>query len=190
MRKCLIPFQLISLLTGCGSPSSQVIDSPGIEIPYASQKQIEYAFTQDHQHPEKLLKNVISASKSTLDIAIYSITQKDIVDTILAAQKRGVKVRIITDQREAKNKNQAGELRRLRAVGIPIKENSHPGVMQLKVTIADGSVVTTGSYNYSHVASTTNDEVLVVIHNASIAKDWEAQFNRMWDDTKNFTDSK
>jgi phosphatidylserine/phosphatidylglycerophosphate/cardiolipin synthase-like enzyme len=47
--------------------------------------------------------------------------------------------------------------------------------------------VTTGSYNYSQAASSTNDEVLVVIKDQSIANDWEAQFERMWNDTKGFS---
>lgn len=186
MRKLLIPLILATSLTGCATTQTQ----PPQQVSATQNAQIEYAFTQAGQHPENMLKTVIGSAKSTLDIAIYSLTKNDIVDAILAAQKRGVKVRIITDQQEAQNKSQAGDLQRLRAAGIPIKENTHSGLMHLKVTIADGSVVTTGSYNYSQAASTTNDEVLVMIRDSNIAKDWEKQFNRMWDDTKNFTELK
>lgn len=58
--------------------------------------------------------------------------------------------------------------------------------MHLKVTIADKVVVTTGSFNYSAAASTTNDEVLVVITDAAMAQTWSKQFQRMWDDTAKF----
>ncbi|WP_083910483.1 phospholipase D family nuclease [Effusibacillus pohliae] len=156
----------------------------------SDQTRVEYAFTQADQHPETLLKNVIDSAKSSLDIAIYSITKDDIRDAIIAAKKRGVKVRMITDHQEAQGKYQAEDLKRLREAGIPIKENTHSGLMHLKVTIADQSLVTTGSYNYTVAASTTNDEVLVVLRDPSIAKDWEKQFERMWEDTKNFTDIK
>jgi phosphatidylserine/phosphatidylglycerophosphate/cardiolipin synthase-like enzyme len=56
----------------------------------------------------------------------------------------------------------------------------------LKVTIADKIVVTTGSYNYSQAASTSNDEVLVVIHDEAAAKTFSDHFERMWNDTKGF----
>jgi len=60
--------------------------------------------------------------------------------------------------------------------------------MHMKVSIIDKSVVTTGSYNYSQSASTINDEVFVVIHNPSIASKWDAEFQQMWDDTKDYSD--
>jgi phosphatidylserine/phosphatidylglycerophosphate/cardiolipin synthase-like enzyme len=67
-----------------------------------------------------------------------------------------------------------------------MKINKHNGLMHLKVTIADKKVVTTGSHNYSQAASTSNDEVLVVIHDEVSAKTFTEQFERMWNDTKGF----
>jgi phosphatidylserine/phosphatidylglycerophosphate/cardiolipin synthase-like enzyme len=91
------------------------------------------------------------------------------VKAIEKAHKRGVQVRIIMDHQEAQNKFQAQELKMLREKGIPIKENTHRGLIHLKVTIADKSVVTTGSFNYTTAASITNDEVPVVIHDPEMA---------------------
>ncbi|GIM47297.1 phospholipase D [Collibacillus ludicampi] len=186
--KLLIPFLAISLLTGCSATKSVgVSENTAIT---SEKSQVEWAFTQAQQHPEKKLIEVINGAKSNLDIAIYSLTQPDIVKAIEKAHERGVQVRIITDQQEAQNKFQAQELKMLREKGIPIKENTHKGLMHLKVTIADKSVVTTGSFNYTTAASTTNDEVLVVIHDPEMAKQWEDQFERMWNDHSNFTDLK
>lgn len=146
----------------------------------------KYYFTQAGQYPEKALIDVIDSSKESLDIAIYSITHPDIVSAIKAAKKRGVSVRLITDKTESKGKAELEALKLLGSAGIPIKINKHSGLMHLKVTIADKKVVTTGSYNYSKAASTTNDEVLVVISNESAAKNFFEQFDRMWNDTKGF----
>jgi phosphatidylserine/phosphatidylglycerophosphate/cardiolipin synthase-like enzyme len=130
----------------------------------------------------------MGSAKQSLDIAIYSLTKPDIVKAIQQAKKRGVEVRIITDQQEAHNRTQEEALKMLKNEGIPIKVNTHQGLMHLKVTIADKSVVTTGSFNYSTSASTTNDEVLVVIRDPAIAKAWDEQFERMWNDRGNFKD--
>ena len=58
--------------------------------------------------------------------------------------------------------------------------------MHLKVSIADDSTVTTGSYNYTDETTYDNDEVLVIIHSPSIANDWDSEFGRMWADTASF----
>ena len=108
------------------------------------------------------------------------------MSAIAAAQKRGVAVRIITDRQEADSKSQAKELAVLKMAGIPIKINSHKGLMHLKVTIADSATVTTGSYNYTNEATYDNDEVLVVIRDPGVAKDWESEFEQMWNNTTDY----
>ncbi|GIM47267.1 phospholipase D [Collibacillus ludicampi] len=180
------PLLVISLLTGCSVEKSAGVSENATKP--SEKPNVEWAFTQAEQHPEKKLIEVIDGTKSSLDIAIYSLTKPDIVQAIEKAHERGVQVRIITDHQEAQNKTQQQALKRLREKGIPIKENTHKGLMHLKVTIADKSVVTTGSFNYTTAASTTNDEVFVVIHDPIMAKDWEAQFEHMWNDRSKFTD--
>jgi phosphatidylserine/phosphatidylglycerophosphate/cardiolipin synthase-like enzyme len=189
---CLIPVLSVIaiivlttvMLSGCGPSATQAATS---QSP-SSGTQVEYYFTRAQQHPEQALESQINSAKSTLDIAIYSLTKKDIIDSIITAKKRGVSVRIITDRIEAKSKAQETQLQLLKSAGIPIKENSHSGLMHMKVSIIDKTVVTTGSYNYTQNASTENDEVLVVIHDPGIATNWEGEFQQMWNDTKDYTD--
>ncbi|OPH62184.1 phospholipase [Paenibacillus ferrarius] len=156
------------------------------EAPIKQQANDEYYFTKADQHPEKALIDVINSSKTTLDIAIYSLTHPDIVAAIKEAKKRGVVVRIITDKIQSSGKTQEEALKLLGSSDIPMKVNKHSGLMHLKVTIADKQVVTTGSYNYSKAASTTNDEVLMVIRNSDAANTFSEQFDNMWNDTKGF----
>ena len=42
--------------------------------------------------------------------------------------------------------------------------------MHLKVTIADSKIITTGSYNYTGLATNNHDENLVIISNEKISK--------------------
>ncbi|WP_234121189.1 phospholipase D-like domain-containing protein [Clostridium hydrogenum] len=147
---------------------------------------ISYYFPRDNGQPDKRLIDIINNSKSSLDIAIYSITKKDIVDSIISAKKRGLIVRLITDGKESESKSEAKELSLLKNAGIPIKVNTHTGLMHLKVTIADSKIVTTGSYNYTNDASFKNDEVLVVLNDVTVAKQFETEFTRMWNDNSNF----
>lgn len=147
---------------------------------------LEWAFTQANQKPEELLINVINSSKTTLDIAIYSLTKPEIVDAIKKAKKRGVAVRLITDKIQSSGKSQSEALKILGSASVPIKINKHSGLMHLKVTISDKKIMTIGSYNYSEAASTRNDEVLMVVRNVNVAKSFTTEFNNMWNDTSGF----
>lgn len=147
---------------------------------------VEVAFTQAGHHPDKLLESKINHAQSKVDIAIYFISKPNIVKSIIVAKKRGVKVRIITDKTEARNKSEKSKLVLMRNAGIPIKVNTHPGLMHMKVSIVDDKYVVTGSFNYSTGASTKNDENLVVLTDRTLAKDFEIQFDRMWNNTAAF----
>jgi phosphatidylserine/phosphatidylglycerophosphate/cardiolipin synthase-like enzyme len=204
MRKIigLITLASIIALTGCSATKAIEAAKPDMSkaaqglaqspqptaVAAVPQQQVnnEYYFTQADQHPEKALIDVINAANQTLDIAIYSLTHPDIVAAVKESKKRGVSVRVISDKIQSAGKTQVEALKLLGSAGIPMKVNKHSGLMHLKVTIADKKVVTTGSYNYSKAASTTNDEVLMVIHNEDAAKSFSEQFERMWADTRGF----
>ncbi|MDI3329081.1 MAG: phospholipase D family protein, partial [Alicyclobacillaceae bacterium] len=173
-----------SLLAGCGTAALPSDHTASTQTAAGAPTQIDWAFTRAGQHPEKKLEDVIGSAKQSLDIAIYSLTKPDIVKAIEQAKKRGVAVRIITDQQEAQNRTQQEALKILKNAGIPIKVNTHKGLMHLKVTIADKAVVTTGSFNYTTAASTDNDEVLVVIRDPAMAQAWDGEFERMWNDSE------
>lgn len=165
-------------LAGCSSSSIAPISIKGT--------QIEYFFSREGQHPDGELVSLINSTHKSLDIAIYSITKKNIVDAIIEAEKRGIKVRIITDNETSKNKYENSALYRINDAGIPIKVNKHSGLMHMKVMISDDSTVTTGSFNYTDSATYKNDEVLVVIHDLSSTKVFEKEFSKMWNDYSNF----
>ncbi|WP_027091598.1 phospholipase D family protein [Cohnella thermotolerans] len=186
MRGCkalLILFGVVWLLGGC---SSAVQSGRDVSAGTLQDGQVEWAFTQADQHPEKKLVQVIDGASGTLDMAIYSLTYPDIVQAIKNAAKRGVRVRIITDRIQSNGKTQKEALKLLGSAGIPLKINTHSGLMHLKMTVADGRVATTGSFNYSKSASTTNDEMLVVFRDEDIAKSFEEQFEAMWNDSERF----
>lgn len=148
----------------------------------------EYYFPRAGQKAQPQLISIINSAQKTLDIAIYSLTNTQIGSAITQAHERGVSVRIITDQEQAGGQYQKSLLKGLVNVGIPVKENTHSGLMHLKVTIVDGKIATTGSYNYTKSAENTNDEVFVVLRDETAAQDFEAEFGNMWKDEKNFTD--
>lgn len=147
---------------------------------------IGYYFTKADQHPDQQLIGVINSSKSSLDIAIYSLTKQSIVDSIIKAKSRGVSVRIMTDKIESKSKSESKELVLLKNAKIPVKINTHPGLLHIKMTVADKRVATTGSYNYTENATERNDEMLVIINDSKVAQGFDNEFESMWVNNKEY----
>ena len=148
---------------------------------------LEVYFPRSGQDPALVLADLYGSSKKNLDIAAYSLTHPQIVKAIADAHRRGVQVRIITDAGEAKNDSQKHALNTLRLAGIPVKVNTHSGLMHLKMSIVDDQAATTGSYNYTRSASDKNDEMFVVVRDAAFVKACRNEFEKMWTDNRNFS---
>ncbi|GGG07645.1 phospholipase D-like domain-containing protein [Paenibacillus abyssi] len=152
-----------------------------------SKFKVAYAFTKTDNPPDVKLKEIIDTAKKSLDIAMYTFTDKGILNRVLHATNRGVKVRLITDKAQTKNANgQYSLIQSLARAGIPVKVNNHQGYMHLKILIADNDKIVTGSYNYTNKAKSSHDEVIVILEDNHIAQKWTDQFNRMWNDENNF----
>ena len=173
-------------IVGCGYTNITSSSNSSSAQQVSLSTNLQYFFTKAKQNPDQELIKVINTSSKTLDVAIYSITRKDIVGAIISAKQRGVIVRIITDKECSVNKSQKAQLALLKGANIPIRVNTHSGLMHLKLSIEDGQVVTTGSFNYTAAASTVNDEVLVIIKDSKVATDFTTQFNDMWNDNEGF----
>lgn len=169
--------------------SSSVTYQAAVAIPKnlgSNTAKVEYYFPRAGQKAEPQLISIINSAQKTLDVAIYSLTDSKVGSAITQAHGRGVSVRIITDREQASGQYEKALLKGLVKAGIPVKIDTHSGLMHLKVTVADGKIATTGSYNYTKSAEESNDEVFVVLRDEKAAKDFDAEFGKMWNDTKNF----
>lgn len=163
-------------LTPQGEPPITYIRYQGTIL----QSNTEVYFSQQNQDPSIRLVQLYGSCNQTLDIAVYSLTHPQIVNAIREAHNRGVRVRIITDKVQASGNTQKHAMNDLLTLGIPIKIDTHSGLMHLKMSIIDRSIATTGSYNYSLNASEDNDEMLVVIKELWFAEICQSEFERMW----------
>jgi phosphatidylserine/phosphatidylglycerophosphate/cardiolipin synthase-like enzyme len=169
------------------SPKSTQTSSQQSQTQQSNSLSVQYYFPRGGQNPEPVLIGLINSAKSSLDIAIYSFTDTKVSDAVISAKKRGVAVRVISDKECSSDSYQKKVLNELKSDGIPVKINTHSGLMHLKVSIIDNRIATTGSYNYTTAVMYENDEVFVVLNDAKTAQDFDAQFVRMWNDTNDFT---
>ncbi|MEO8339762.1 MAG: phospholipase D-like domain-containing protein [Nitrospirota bacterium] len=117
-----------------------------------------------------------------LYVAVYGLTSPRAVEAMVAAKKRGVDVRLITDLKRTEDVKQLTALRTLYLAGIPILVNEHDGLMHLKQVVIDDDVNASGSMNHTTSGNRYNDERLDVITDHAITVKARQKFLAMWND--------
>ena len=117
-----------------------------------------------------------------LYVAVYGLTSPRAVEAMVAAKKRGVDVRLITDLKRIEDVKQRTALHTLQLAGIPILVNTHDGLMHLKQVVIDDEVNASGSMNHTTSGNRYNDERLDVITDHAITAKAREKFLAMWND--------
>src|SRR5262249_29551038 len=121
--------------------SAEAYFSPGEECPRAIQR-------------------VLRDAKATADVCVFTITDDRLSDALLDAPRRGVSVRVITD--DSKADDLGSDVDRLDQEGIPVRVDRSPFHMHHKFAVLDGATLLTGSYNWTRGAARDNEENLIV----------------------------
>jgi phosphatidylserine/phosphatidylglycerophosphate/cardiolipin synthase-like enzyme len=72
------------------------------------------------------------------------------------------------------------QLVRLKAAGVPMKRDTHSGIMHMKVLVADSREFLTGSFNFTNNATLNNNENVFAWDCPRNAVLYQAEFNRIW----------
>ena len=118
------------------------------------------------------------AAQRAVDVCVFTITDDRISDPILAAHKRGVKVRIITD--DAKAFDLGSDVPRFREAGIPVIVDDSPYHMHHKFAIFDGLRLLNGSYNWTRGAAEQNQENIIDTDDRTLVARFQKEFDAIW----------
>ena len=121
---------------------------------------------------------LLDACRRTADLCVFTITDDRISDCVLRIHRRGVKVRIVTDNEKAYD--EGSDVLRLAREGIPVRVDDSPFFMHHKFAIFDGGTVLTGSYNWTVGAARNNQENLVVSNDRHLLTAFTEEFERLW----------
>ncbi len=124
------------------------------------------------------LVGLISAARMTIDACVYTITDDRLSGPLIAAHRRGVKVRIITE--DSKVWDLGSDIERLDSTGMSVEDDNAPGLMHHKFAIFDDRTLATGSYNWTRSAASANQENLIVTSHAPLVADFAREFARLW----------
>jgi phosphatidylserine/phosphatidylglycerophosphate/cardiolipin synthase-like enzyme len=134
------------------------------------------------------LVSLYRQAKRYIYVSVYGLTYPRAVEALAAAKKRGVDVRMMTDQERTQETKQRSALQTLRLAGIPIRVNTHEGLMHLKQVVIDDAVNTSGSMNHTTSGNRYNDERMDIISDRAITVKAREKFLAMWNDHTRYRD--
>ena len=147
-----------------------------------------FRFNNVYFSPGHEIKNTIATilkeANSTVDLCVFTITDNELAKQIIACHRRRVKVRIVTDDNKVKDKG--SEIFKLKRVGIPIKIDHSHYHMHNKFGIIDNRIAITGSFNWTYTATKHNQENLLATSNFDIVKQYNSEFERLWNEMFDF----
>ncbi|MEZ6009047.1 MAG: phospholipase D-like domain-containing protein [Planctomycetota bacterium] len=112
------------------------------------------------------------------DVCVFTITDDRLTREIEAAVRRGVRVRIVSD--DDKSEDLGSDVDRLRAAGAQVVLDASEAHMHHKFAVFDGQQLVTGSFNWTRSASEVNAENLVVTDDPRLVGAFANEFERLW----------
>lgn len=150
---------------------------------------IEVLYAPDDAPLDRVV-TLYQQAKHYIYVSVYGLTYPRAVEALVAAKKRGVDVRMLTDQERTQEVKQHSALRTLRLAGIPIRVNQHDGLMHLKQVVIDDEINTSGSMNHTTSGNRYNDERMDIITDRTTSVKAREQFLSMWNDQARFAEWK
>jgi len=131
-----------------------------------------------------LVLTAIDSAKISIRIAAYSFTSRPIAQALIRKQKAGVNVMVVMDKSQLKEPYTSAK--DLSNAGIPVRINSRYPIQHSKMLVIDADTVQTGSFNYSGEARHNSENVLVIWHHRALATQYNAYWQRLWEESEPF----
>ena len=128
--------------------------------------------------PRHRIVSLIGRAQSTIDCCVFTITDNDIVEALLQAHRRGIEIRIVSDDR--KSEDRGSDIDRLAREGVGVRLDSSPAHMHHKFCIFDGRLLLTGSYNWTRSAASENQENVLVTSSPAFVEPFVRTFETLW----------
>lgn len=130
------------------------------------------------------LATFLRTAKTSIDMAIYQLDSVLVTQALLDAQRRGVRVRVVTDIDTLEDKNDSASFLQLDEAGIKVIGGNPNGIMHNKFVVVDGAAVWTGSWNFTENDTYRYNNNAILIQSPELAKNYTATFEKMFDDNR------
>jgi phosphatidylserine/phosphatidylglycerophosphate/cardiolipin synthase-like enzyme len=121
---------------------------------------------------------VIAGVQHAIAVGTMTLTRADLASRLSEAHAGGKKVRIVLDN----NTDTGTQFGTLQAQGLDIHLKTGPGIFHHKYLVADADntsvdpVTVSGSHNWTNAAENSNNENIVIVHDAAVANQYLQEF--------------
>ena len=130
--------------------------------------------------------DVIDAARGSIDLLLSTaeLEENPLLDRLIAASHRGVKVRVLLDASAwapsitAKN---SPTVDYLQSMGIEARLDDHEITLHAKLLIVDRRVVLLGSTNWNHFAFTEHVQANLLVECQPVGEAFAVYFDRLWE---------
>lgn len=173
------------LLLGLEAQSRRVPISAAFNDTYQERIDLNEPLARANPHnTDKSLLRVIRGAKHSLEGAFYDIEDLGVVDELIKAHERGVRVQLITDTDNLVDKTDPTKPRQaivqLTGVGIEIVDDRRSGIMHHKFLVADRRTVWTGSTNLTPTSLYRHNNNALTIESVPVALAFATEFERLF----------
>jgi len=137
----------------------------------------EALFSPGEECPRRI-RALLQAAEQSIEICVFAITDDRLTSAILDAHRRGVRVRVITDDEKALD--QGGDAGELADAGVDVRLDRSRYHMHHKFALFDRSLLLTGSYNWTRSAADSNEENFIVTGDPRFITPFANLFDRLW----------
>lgn len=135
---------------------------PACSESYKAAGTIDVYFSPHGGASDAIVREIVSA-RSEILVQAYSFTSAPIAKALIDARKRGVKVEVVLDKSQRREKYTSADF--LAHGGIDTSIDSRHAIAHNKIMVIDRMTLITGSFNFTRAAEERNAENLLVIRN-------------------------
>jgi phosphatidylserine/phosphatidylglycerophosphate/cardiolipin synthase-like enzyme len=147
--------------------------------PPAADRVIEVLVTHPGDGIRAAALAALSAARHTVDVEMFVLSDRLVLDALVAAAQRGVHVRVLLDPTQSQN---AASMQVLESAGALVRFYAQAGdeLLHAKLAIFDDAIVLFGSCNWSRSGFTRNHELDLLVREATLARTFMARVEQDW----------
>lgn len=131
----------------------------------------------EHQ-VDDLTIHLIDRAESTIDFAVMGFSRRELVDALIRAHFRGVRLRFVGDGRHQEHHTPG--YTEIDRYNIPAIVGNQYHIMHNKFFIIDDRFVITGTGNITSTGYNRNNNNYVIVDSPQVAADFKDEFNQMF----------
>ncbi|MFP4353951.1 MAG: phospholipase D-like domain-containing protein [Phycisphaerae bacterium] len=145
--------------------------------PDLQQVAAEVCFSRRDNCPKRIA-GLFDSARRSVDICVFTITDDRISRAMIDAHRRGVHLRVITDDDKAGDRG--SDVDRFLREGMDLRTDASRFHMHHKFAIFDARCLLTGSYNWTRGAAEHNQENFILTEDPRLVEPFIQRFGQLW----------